>query len=242
MQQQASLVVVGSGIKFLSHLTIEARSYILQSDKVMYLVNDPAMQSWITANNKNSESLDELYFKYPNRIDCYQSITRHILNTLRTGVHLCVVIYGHPTLYAQPGLDAVIKAKEEGYYAKVLPGISSEDCLFADLLIDPSSCGLLSYEATDLILSKRLVDQRSHLIIWQIGNLNEITHSLTGADSLVLFLEYLYQYYPPEHEVILYKAALYPFLESIKTKIALKNIKSGMLTKITTLYVPPNKK
>ena len=51
MNKKPSLVVVGSGIKFMSHLTIEAKSYIEQSDKVLYLVNDPLMKKWIQDSN-----------------------------------------------------------------------------------------------------------------------------------------------------------------------------------------------
>src|SRR5580658_7209196 len=137
--KNASLVVVGTGIKFLSHLTTEATVYIEQSDKVLFLVNDPAIKEWIKKKNSCSESLDPLYTKYSLRQDCYQAITDHILKTLYERLHVCVVLYGHPGVFAQPGLDAVLQARKQGFYAVLLPGISAEDCLFADLLIDPGS-------------------------------------------------------------------------------------------------------
>ncbi len=56
-----SLIIVGSGIKFLSHLTTEAKAYIEQSEKVLYLVNEPVMKQWIQSTNPLSESLDPLY-------------------------------------------------------------------------------------------------------------------------------------------------------------------------------------
>lgn len=72
--KDASLIVAGSGIKFLSHLTNEARAYIEQSDAVLYLVNDPAMKEWIKKTNPRSESLDPLYTKYSLRLDCYNAM------------------------------------------------------------------------------------------------------------------------------------------------------------------------
>ncbi len=54
--KSSSLVVVGSGIKFLSHLTTEAKTYIENSSKVLYLVNEPAIALWINEKNNNSES------------------------------------------------------------------------------------------------------------------------------------------------------------------------------------------
>src|SRR3990167_6833486 len=120
----------------MSHLTHEAKIYIEQSDKVLYLVNEPAMKEWICKSNVNSESLDGLYFKYPLRSQCYKAIADYVLEVLRTNINVCVVLYGHPLVFAQPAMMAVIKARKEGYPVKVLPGISAEDCLFADLLVD----------------------------------------------------------------------------------------------------------
>jgi len=160
----ASLIVVGSGIKFISHLTTEAKAYIEQSDKVLYLVNEPAMKCWIQSVNANAESLDPIYTSYQSREQSYWAITEYILEKLRQNQHVCVVLYGHPSIFANPALAAVIKAKQEGYVAKILPGISSEDCLFADLLIDPASHGCLSLEATDLLIHQRNIDVTCHVI------------------------------------------------------------------------------
>ncbi len=132
--KNSSLVVVGSGIKFLSHLTTEARAYIEQSDKLLYLVNDPAMQEWIEKANTNAESLAEIYHKHSLRRESYHAITEYILKILRQDQHVCVVLYGHPTVFSQPALNAVRQAQQQGYYTKILPGVSAEDCLFADLM------------------------------------------------------------------------------------------------------------
>jgi len=35
---ESSLIVVGVGIKFISHLSVEAKAYISQSDRVLYLI------------------------------------------------------------------------------------------------------------------------------------------------------------------------------------------------------------
>jgi uncharacterized protein YabN with tetrapyrrole methylase and pyrophosphatase domain len=79
-----------------------------------------------------------------------------------------VVFYGHPTVFAKSALDAVIKLEKENYVTKILPAISSEDCLFADLRIDPGSDGCQSYEATDFLIRRKKIDPTSHLILWQI--------------------------------------------------------------------------
>lgn len=240
-KDNSSLVVVGSGIKFLSHLTTEAKAYIEQSDKVLYLVNDPVMKDWISKSNPRSKSLDDIYYQHELRIDSYQAITNCIIETLRENLHLCVVLYGHPTVFAKPALDAVIQAKKEGYYAKILPGISAEDCLFADLLIDPGVYGCQSYEATDFLIYNRKIDPTSHLILWQIGVIGALKHGKTHNNSkgTRLLFNYLKMFYQNTHQITIYEAAQYPGLEpNIKT-ILLEEIITTTFSRTSTLYIPP---
>lgn len=242
--QNASLVVVGSGIKFLSHLTHEARIYIEQSEKVLYLVNDPAMKGWIRQTNECSLSLDFLYSKYPLRLDCYEAITEFILTTLRTQIHLCVVLYGHPGVFAQPGLDAVTQARAEGFYAKLLPGVSAEACLFADLLIDPGTYGCQSFEATDFLVYQRKFDPNSYLILWQSDVIGILDNPQTGVHKkgIEVLCNYLEETYDSNHELIVYEAAQYPCFDPIIQKCPLKNLIDVNLSRISTLCIPPIKK
>lgn len=240
--EKASLTIVGSGIKFLSHLTNESKAYIKQADIVLYLVNDPAMKEWIQKTALRSESLDNLYTQYSLRLSCYKAITNYIVDMLRhSNQHICVVLYGHPSVFSQPGLDAAMKAKQEGYDVRILPGISAEDCLFADLLIDPGSSGCQSFEATDFLIRRRRFDPTSHLILWQvdiIGVLNNPSshNNSKGANVLV---NYLKQHYRITHEVILYEAAQYPSFGPRIQRLPLNELPNATFSRISTLYVPP---
>jgi uncharacterized protein YabN with tetrapyrrole methylase and pyrophosphatase domain len=240
-RDRSSLVIVGCGIKFISHLTTEAKAYIEQSDKVLYLINEPAMKEWIQNANPNTESLDGLYTKHPLRKDCYREITNFILENLRKKQHVCVVMYGHPTVFAQPALDAVNQARKEGYDARVLPGISAEDCLFADLLINPGSHGCQSFEATDLLLYRKKIDPTCHLILWQVSVIGELGHSrrYDNKQGINLLITYLLAFYKPEQEVVLYEAAQYPHFEPVIERLSLSRLSSATISRIATLYIPP---
>lgn len=240
MPAASSLTVVGTGIKFLSQMTLETKAYIEESDKVLYLVNDPVLKQWIIKTNKNTESLDPIYFAHAKRIDSYQAITDYILAQLSTGFHICVALYGHPAVFAKPALDAVIEAKKRGYNAKVLSGISAEDCLFADLLIDPGYCGSQSFEATDFLLYDRKFDVNSNLILWQPDVIGEQGHHITqGNNGLALLQEHLLKYYSSEHQVVIYEAAQYPGLQPIIKRISLEFLSQAMLSPACTLYIKP---
>lgn len=244
MSNSASLTVVGCGIKFFAHLTNEAVTYIKQSDVVLYLVNDPVLQVWIDKQNVNAKSLDFLYGSKPNRADSYNAISDYVLEHLYQDKHVCFVLYGHPTVFSRPGLDAVRKAQQEGYYAKILPGISAEACLFADLVIDPGSVGSQSFEATDFLVHKRKFDTSSHLILWQIDAVGILDQKSTNEykEGLLLLIDYLQQFYDPRAEIIIYEAAQYPGFEPRITRAQLEDLKVLSLSRLATLYIPPIKK
>lgn len=240
----SSLVVVGSGIKFFSHLTTEAITYIQQSDVVLYLVNDPILKLWIQKQNKNTETLDFLYNSSPLRTEVYQRITDYVLGHLYQKKHVCFVLYGHPSLFSRPGLEAVKQAQKEGYFAKILPAISAEACLFADLLIDPGSLGYQSFEATDFLIHQRKFDASSHLILWQIDAIGIVDQESTNnkKTGILLLLDYLKHFYNSEDKIIIYEAAQYPGFEPKITRIKLQHLPDIQLSAISTLYVPPIKK
>lgn len=237
----ASLTIVGTGIKFLSHLTTEANAYIEQSDKVLYLVNDPVLKAWIEKKSINSESLDHLYFKFEQRKQAYSAITQYILDTLKDDLHICMVLYGHPTVYAEPALEAAKLAKAQGFDVKILPAISAENCLFADLMIDPGSCGCLSYEATDFLYHQKSFHTGSHLILWQIGMLGELGHELPKDNKRKLELKnYLAQKYPLDHPIYIYEAAQYPGFSPRIDIGEMQNLHLYSYSTLSTLYIPPH--
>ncbi len=237
-----TLVIAGSGIKFMSHITYETRNCIEKADKVLYLINEPALQEWIQGLNKNTESLDQIYTKYCARNDNYQAISEYIVNQLDNINFLCAVFYGHPTVLVQPAIYTAQAAETKGHNVIVMPGISAEDCLFADLLIDPSSCGCYSFEATDFLLYQREYESSSHLIIWQSGviGIKNLVVKHNPEKGLGLFIRHLSKKYSLDHDVYIYEAAQYPTIKPRIEKTALRNLATANINRLTTLYIPPN--
>lgn len=240
----ASLILVGSGIKALSHLSKEANTYIQHADKVLYLTNEPVTEEWILKNSKEAESLDDIYFNHKKRKDSYKSITEHILRNLRLGKHVCVVMYGHPCFYAKSGMDAVIQAQAEGYEAFILPAISTEDCLFADLQIDPATYGCQSYDATDFLIYQNEFSVNAHLLLFQVNSIGSVGQAKfhENTDSLKILVDYLTKFYPANHSVLLYSAAQYPGMKSKTRTFELQNLTKAKILNTETLYIPPIQK
>jgi uncharacterized protein YabN with tetrapyrrole methylase and pyrophosphatase domain len=237
---RGSLTVVGTGIQLASHLTFEARVALERAQLVLCLVAEPATYAWLKRLNPNTRSLNALYELDRNRSGAYEAMTEEIVRRVREGLDVCAAFYGHPAVCAAPSHEAVRRARNEGFPARMLPGVSAEDCLFADLGLDPSRWGWQSYEATDFLVRKRRVDPAAALVLWQIGTVGSAVASTekrpTGLDLLV---EALLELYAPEHEAVVYEASPYPTWEPLIQRVQLSQLSERHLTALSTLYVPP---
>lgn len=238
------LALIGSGIKTISHLTIEAQAYIKQADFVLYLVNEPIFEKWLIKHSKKCVSLENYYFSFKNRSESYKKIADEILKFTEVYDFISIVLYGHPTIFSSPGLDAIQRAKERNIETIILPGLSAEDCLFADLEMDPSKNGCLSVEALSLLIFDDSIDIHYDLVVWQLGMVGNIDSVMKKNVDNGLFLihEKLLRSYPPQHEATLYEASLYPGIRPNITKFPIEELINQKISSISTLYIPAVKK
>jgi hypothetical protein len=243
--RRGSLVVIGTGIRTVGHMTVESLAWIRIADVVYYLVADPVAEGVVHELNPEATSLRDHYGEGVPRTRSYESMVEQIMGSVRADKRTVAAFYGHPGVFAFPSHEAVRRARREGYLAVMLPGVSAEDCLFADLGVDPSSNGCQSYEATDFLVHDRTIDVASQLILWQVGVVGDWTYRRAGYDlkafpMLVARLQALYGYW---HEVTLYEAALFPGVSPTITRVALGHLTPELAPQLvnagTTMYVPP---
>lgn len=234
-----ALTVVGSGLIPWKHMTLEALDAIERADKVHFVVADVMMEGWLQDLNPTAERLCE-YLPDRPRSETYHIWTSTVLESVRAGLRTCAVSYGHPGVFVQFTRDAIRQAREEGYAAVMLPGISSEDCLLCDLGVDPGPLGLQSYGATVFVGKRPLFDPRTPLILWQITVVNT-QGPPTGTDraGLKRLSEVLLEWYPPEHLVVAYEGSRNPAVEPIIQTIPLSRLVAVRMRRSGTLFVPP---
>ncbi len=234
------LAVVGVGIKLAAQTSLEAKAHIEAADRVFYLVTDPGTEYWLQTLNPTAESLQPFYDGRDSRLTTYLDITEYLLEHVRQGLHVCAVFYGHPGIFVFPSHRAIARARKEGFNAVMLPGISAEDCLFADLGIDPARKGCQTFEATDFLIFERTFDPRNALVLWQVGVLGEVGYKISlSPQKLGVLVDRLLQSYPPDHPVFVYEAARYPVCDPLILETTLTKLEVGMISSITTLYIPP---
>ncbi|MHA2105686.1 MAG: SAM-dependent methyltransferase [Candidatus Hodarchaeales archaeon] len=236
------LIVVGTGIS-VGHLTIEAISEIESADKLIYLVPDPITEKKLLDLNKTGESLHTFYVVGKERIEIYNEMVDHILSFLtdqKDDFSLCVAFYGHPGVYTYPSHKAIEIAREMGIEAKMLPGISAEDCLYADLGIDPGEKGSQSFEATHFLESKINFNPDVNLILWQIGILGNSDYQFKPKKRTIEELkDYLLKYYSKDHKIILYEAATHKIFNSKVLETEIKDLDKIEIDPLMTLCVLP---
>jgi hypothetical protein len=239
--KRGSLVVVGTGIKTTGQLTVEALAWMQQAESLVYVVGDPIAQSVITAIKPDAEDLSVYYREGQQRIHAYEAMIGHILGRIRSGKLTVGAFYGHPGVFAYPSHESIRRARTEGYHAKMLPGISAEDCMFADLGIDPAVGGLQTYEATDFLINGPIIDNSTQLVIWQIGTLGDLTYHRNKYDTsaMPLLVQRLACYFALEHLITVYEAPMFPGVEPMMARIPLYSLSAFPISAAMTLYVPP---
>jgi uncharacterized protein YabN with tetrapyrrole methylase and pyrophosphatase domain len=240
-----SLIIVGLGLKFYSHITMETKKIIAQSDKVLYLTNDKAYAEWISSVNPHAESLSSVYFSKVLREDSYIALKEKIFDETKQGKTVCFAIYGHPTFLVQTSLLLAEDAKQNQIKVVIVPAISSLDCLISDLRINPGQGGMQLHEATELLVYQKPIDMSSHLVIFQVGGIGLRGHERCDKPvkkGLSFLLAYLRRFYEDEVIVTFYEASQYPHLKTKIEKLPLKEAEKSEVTPLTTMYIPPVKR
>lgn len=232
--------MVGTGLKAARHLTPEAREEISRADRVFYLLSDPLSERWIKTLSPTAESLAPCYVPGGPRMSAYRRMVDKILAPVRSGQRVCAAFYGHPGVSVLPSHEAIRRARKEGFNAEMLPGISTEDCLFSELGLDPARSGCQSYEATDFLVYRRKFDPSCALILWQVGVVGNLDYREGPArPALRVLAQRLARAYGRRHEVVLYEASLLPVTPSTIHSTTIEELPDSEVTGGTTLFVPP---
>lgn len=235
-----SLTVVGTGIRAISQLTVEALAEMVNAEALFHVIGEPLQEAALRTINPAAEELTGYYVDGMERSATYEAMVQHVLEAVFAGKRTVAAFYGHPGVFTYPSHESVRRARAAGYPARMLPAVSAEDCLFADLGIDPAD-GCQAFEATDFLLQPRRVDPRSHLILWQVGTIGNWTYESGGYDlqSFPGLVHKLAGMYPPGHPATVYEAPFEPSASARVERMPILRLNALRLTPATTLHIPP---
>lgn len=236
-----SLACVGLGMTLGAHLAPRSRNYIEQADVVFLSVSDPVVELWVQEMHPDVRSLQPFYAEGKARTETYRQMIEAMMAEVRVGRQVCGAFYGHPGVFAQVPHRTIAQARAEGFDAVMEAAVSAEDCLYADLGIDPGNVGCQHYEASQFLLYHRVFDPTAYLVLWQIGVVGDRSVSRTSTDApyRALLLELLAPFYAYSHPVIAYEAATLPISSPRIDRMPLSGLLTAALTPATTLIIPP---
>jgi len=238
---KGSIAVVGMGMTLGSHLTPLARSHIEQADVIFAGLSDNIVEQWLERMHPDVRSLQPYYEEGKSRRKTYEEWVDLMMTEVRAGKRVCGVFYGHPGIFAWSPHKVIEVARAEGFKAHMEPGVSAEDCLYADLGIDPGTVGCQHYEAGQLLFYERRLDPSAYLVLWQVGLVGDRSlarFTTSGAYRQVL-VDVLSQDYPLDHEIILYRAVTLPIQKPRIRRIALRDLPHVDVPTEETVILPP---
>jgi RimJ/RimL family protein N-acetyltransferase len=238
---QGSLVCVGVGMTLGSHLTPLSRSYIEDADVVFAATSDGIVELWLAKMNPDVRSLQSFYREGKSRAESYRQMVDAMLAEVRAGKRVCGAFYGHPGVFAGVPHDAIEAARNAGYPAHMEPGVSAEDCLYADLGIDPGRFGCQHFEASQLMLYRRRIDPSAYLVLWQVGVAGDrsLARFATGAHYRQVLVDVLTRDYDPGHEAIVYKVATLPTQQPRIERTSIAQLPAVDIDMHATVVIPP---
>lgn len=238
------LWIAGLGIQTVSQMTREVEQAIRDSREVLYLDTGVATRQHLESLCPRVTSLfDESYREDRPRVSAYEHMAIRVIEAAMDHPPVTFAIHGHPLVAATPPFLVMKMARALKLRVKVLAGISALDTVFADLRIDPVVHGIQMYEATDLLLRRRPLQNDTPAIVWQIGPLETAPHSERASrpERFARFVEHLRRYYPARHEVAAIYCSPHPIMPPRILRFAVEDMgqHAGEIHAGFTMYVPP---
>lgn len=240
--RKGRIACVGLGMVLGSHLSPLARSHIEQADVVFAGLSDGIVEMWLESMHPDVRSLQPHYGRgEKSRMATYREWVEVMMREVRAGRKVCGAFYGHPGIFAWSPHEVIRVARQEGYEAIMEPGISAEDCLYADLGIDPGRHGCQHYEASQLLLFETPLNPHAYLVLWQVGVVGDrsLRCLSTGPEYRQVLADVLARDYPPDHEIVIYRGATLPIQPPRIRRVALKDLAATDITAEETVVLGP---
>jgi len=242
-EPRGSIACVGLGMTLGSHLSPLARSHIQQADVVFAALSDAIVEVWLEHMHPDVRSLQPYYGdgKSKSRAVTYREWVEVMMAEVRAGKQVCAVFYGHPGIFAWSPHEVIKVARAEGFRAHMEPGISAEDCLYADLGIDPGRLGCQHYEASQLLFYETPINPGACLVLWQVGLVGDrsMKRFSTGPEYRQVLVDVLSRDYPLDHEVIIYRGATLPIERPRIRHAALRDLPATDVSSDETVVLRP---
>jgi precorrin-3B methylase len=237
------VAIVGLGIVGVHQITREVEETIRRCRHTFVIDSGFGVVDYLQSICAEVTSLVPLYERGKSRLPTYRRMAAEVINAAIAGPPVCFATYGHPLIYCYPAVLIQRAAKLLDLRVETFPGISSLDTLLVDLGIDIATDGAQMYEATDLILRRRPIQNDVSCILWQSSVVADPTYETDrrSAEHFLSLQNYLLEFYPPEHPITLVFSKTFPLLQSIVETYRVGTLAADLERgpQGGNLYIPP---
>ena len=234
--------IVGTGIVGTHQITREAEEVIRRSNHTFLIASGVGVLDYIATLCPKVSDLGELYEPGLNRMPTYHRMAAEVVAAAQVEAPVCLAAYGHPWVYCYPTSLINRAAPLLGLRVEVFAGISAFDTLLVDLGTDIAMNGIQMYEATDLLLRHRPIQNDVTCIVWQPTVVGDPTCPSGPADASHFqpLQDHLLRFYPAEHEAKLVTTRTHPLLPSTVRTVRLGELTAALegVPGVGTLYIP----
>ncbi|MBT9583643.1 hypothetical protein IV102_09840 [bacterium] len=238
----SKLSVLGLGLRCPKQTSQRCLQALRESNQLFLISDHLDKQAWLSRLNPNYYNLMVHYGPGKPRRDTYQEMADQVLACLRQGRSAALVSYGHPLVFCDPSRLAIEQTAQEGFPIDILPGVSSIDCLLADLRVDVLRYGLQIYEGHDLLLHAVAVDPRASQVVFQVPSLGDSGGGWKAGrfrGFIRALAEKLAESFGWDHQVVLYFGSNSPDRPTRADRLPLSQLDQAEMVDEYTLWVPP---
>jgi uncharacterized protein YabN with tetrapyrrole methylase and pyrophosphatase domain len=237
------IAIVGTGIVGSHQLTREAEEVIRRCRRTFVIESGFGIPAYLETLCPEVTELGDLYEPGMDRLQTYRRMATAVVSAAGTESPVCLATYGHPWIYCYPTTLITRAAPLLGLRVEVFPGVSSFDTLLVDIGTDIAHHGIQMYEATDLLLRHRPLQNDVACVIWQPTVVGDPTHheGTYTAEQFAPLERYLLRFYPADHPVTIVTTKTHPLTRSVLQRLRLGDLASELATspRVGTLYIPP---
>lgn len=234
--------IVGTGIVGTHQFTREAEEVIRRSNHTFTVVSGYGILEYIETLCPRVTDLSYLYEPGMDRRPTYHQMAAEVVSAALVESPVCLATYGHPQVYCYPTTLINRAAPLLGLHVEVFAGVSAFDMLLVDLGTDIANSGIQMYEATDLLLRRRPIQNDVACVIWQPTVVCDPTCPADPYPSQQFepLQDYLLRFYPPDHQIKLVTCKNHPLIRSTVQSLNIGDLAVALqgIPGVGTLYIP----
>ena len=240
----ADLYLLGAGISFPDHLTIQTLDILSMCDEVYTLLPNDRLDVLPQDLRTKFVSIWSLYRDKRARSENRKDITNAIIDRATSVRPLGWMTFGHPLVFDGVS-QALIKAGEErGWRVSVVPAISCFDTILADVGYDAAD-GLMVYEAYSLVMDNVPISTSLAALLLQPSVFGTRLADLSGTrrPDLATLRDHIRQFHASDHECAFVISSNWHDEQNRVCWCKLGNLESIPTAALgnSTLFIPPAK-